>query len=85
LLEEIKQVSAREKLRKYFKVEKINELILLLDIIAEDIRIDKIKPICRDPKDDFLLALAVKGKADFLLTSDKDLLEINIKLALQKL
>ena len=29
---------------------------------------------CRDPKDNFLLSLAIDGKADFLLTGDKDLL-----------
>lgn len=32
--------------------------------------------ICRDPNDDFLLALAKTGKADYLLTGDKDLLEL---------
>jgi len=32
--------------------------------------------VCRDSKDDFLLALAKDGKADYLLTGDKDLLEI---------
>lgn len=31
---------------------------------------------CRDEKDNFLLALAIDSKADFLLTGDKDLLEI---------
>lgn len=32
--------------------------------------------VCRDPKDDFLLALAKDGNANFLLTGDKDLLEL---------
>ena len=32
--------------------------------------------LCRDEKDDFLLALAQDGNADFLITGDKDLLEI---------
>lgn len=32
--------------------------------------------VCRDPNDDFLLALAKDGKANYLLTGDKDLLEI---------
>ena len=31
---------------------------------------------CRDPKDNFLLSLAVDSKADYLLTGDNDLLEI---------
>jgi len=32
--------------------------------------------ICRDPKDNFLLSLSVDGNADFILTGDKDLLEL---------
>ena len=32
--------------------------------------------VCRDSKDNFLLALAKDGKADYLLTGDKDLLEL---------
>jgi hypothetical protein len=31
---------------------------------------------CRDPKDNFLLSLAVDSGADYLATGDKDLLEI---------
>jgi uncharacterized protein len=32
--------------------------------------------VCRDPKDDFLLALAKGSRADFLITSDRDLLDL---------
>ena len=32
--------------------------------------------ICRDPKDNKFLELAVDGEADFLITGDKDLLEL---------
>lgn len=32
--------------------------------------------VCRDPKDNFLLALAKDGKADYLITGDKDLLDL---------
>ena len=31
---------------------------------------------CRDPKDNFLLGLCDIGTADFLVTGDKDLLEL---------
>ena len=34
----------------------------------------KIDKICRDPFDDYVLAAAVAGKADYLVTADKDLL-----------
>ena len=32
--------------------------------------------MCRDPKDDFLLGLAKKSSADYLVTGDKDLLDL---------
>lgn len=32
--------------------------------------------LCRDPKDDYLLELAVSSSADFIVTGDKDLLEL---------
>jgi hypothetical protein len=32
--------------------------------------------ICRDPKDNFLLALAQDGLADYLITGDRDLLSV---------
>jgi putative PIN family toxin of toxin-antitoxin system len=34
----------------------------------------QVRPICRDPKDDYLLALAKAAKADLLITGDDDLL-----------
>jgi len=33
--------------------------------------------VCRDPKDNFLLSLSLDGNADFLLTGDKDLLDLS--------
>ncbi|MBL7842962.1 MAG: putative toxin-antitoxin system toxin component, PIN family [Cyclobacteriaceae bacterium] len=78
LIRELKLVTSRTKLKKYFEEDKVSDLLSLLDIIAEKIRIGKIDPICRDPKDDFLLALAKESKANYLITGDKDLLHIKI-------
>lgn len=78
LIRELKLVTSRTKLKKYFEEDKVSDLLSLLDIIAEKIRIRKIDPICRDPKDDFLLALAKESKANYLITGDKDLLHIKI-------
>jgi len=33
--------------------------------------------LCRDPKDDIYLELALSGKADCIITGDKDLLVLN--------
>jgi len=76
LVTEIRTVTSREKLKKYFEPEKIEDLLTLIDLISEKVRIKKIDRVCRDPKDDFLLALAKQSKADYLVTGDKDLLEM---------
>jgi putative PIN family toxin of toxin-antitoxin system len=77
LLIEIKRVTSREKLKKYFSKESVNELIELLETIAEEVKIQPTHFINRDPKDNFLLDLIDFSKADFLVTGDKDLLEHN--------
>lgn len=78
LLKEILDVVQRPKLMKYFSIEDVN---LLLDFLEQDAEfvpvVSKIK-VCRDPKDDFLLALAYDGNADYLVTGDEDLLEIKV-------
>ncbi len=33
--------------------------------------------VCRDPKDNMILELAVAGNADFIVTGDQDLLTLN--------
>jgi putative PIN family toxin of toxin-antitoxin system len=74
---EIKGVTRREKLKKYFPQESVAELIELLKTIAEQVEIKPTHFINRDPKDNFLLDLIDFSKADYLVTSDKDLLEHN--------
>jgi uncharacterized protein len=77
LLSEIKIVTSREKLKKYFPKQNVDELIELLEIIAEKIEIEPKHSINRDPKDNFLLDLIDFSRADYLITGDKDLLELN--------
>jgi predicted nucleic acid-binding protein len=38
--------------------------------------ITEILPQCRDPKDDYLLALAIASDAHYLVTGDADLLDL---------
>jgi len=77
LLTEIKIVTSRKKLKKYFPQKSVNELIELLETITENIEIKPTHFINRDPKDNFLLDLIDFSKADYLITGDKDLLEHN--------
>jgi putative PIN family toxin of toxin-antitoxin system len=77
LLTEIKIVTSREKLKNYFPIESVNELIDFLETIAMKVEIKPTHFINRDPKDNFLLDLIDFSKADYLVTGDKDLLEHN--------
>lgn len=74
LIDEFVAVAERPKFRKYFALSDLQELLSKLRDKAEFISVDITVNICRDPKDDFLLALAQEGKATHLITGDKDLL-----------
>lgn len=74
LLEEFITVAARPKLKKYFSKTDLTDLLDTIDEVAEFVGVTSEVIECRDPNDNFLLSLAVDGKADFLLTGDNDLL-----------
>jgi putative PIN family toxin of toxin-antitoxin system len=77
LLEEFISVAQRPKLRKYISKDELEDLLETIDEIAEFVSVRSKVTLCRDPKDNFLLELAIDGKADYLLTGDKDLLVLN--------
>ncbi|MFM9265231.1 putative toxin-antitoxin system toxin component, PIN family [Tychonema sp. BBK16] len=74
IIEEINLVTQRPKLQKYFSATKVQELLELLRIIGLWIEVTSEVSICRDAKDNYLLALAKDSQADFLVTGDADLL-----------
>ncbi len=76
LLEEFIDVAGRPKFRPYFQNYDVEQLIGLFDEIGKFIEVTSEVDICRDPKDNFLLALAKDGEAEYLVTGDKDLLVI---------
>jgi putative PIN family toxin of toxin-antitoxin system len=69
-------VANREKFKRYFSESDINELSTKMKRVAKIVHTTTIQTQCRDPKDNFLLELAVDGKADYLITGDDDLLEL---------
>jgi len=73
-LEEFIEVVGRPKFKKFFSKKDIEKLLDIFDQYAELIKVKSKINICRDPKDNFLLNLAVDGKADYLVTGDKDLI-----------
>ncbi len=76
LLEEFIEVAKRPKFKKYFSFDDLHRLLLQIKSRAVFIEVVHQISVCRDPKDDFLLALAKEGKATHLITGDKDLLEL---------
>lgn len=78
ILEEIEIVTKRPKISKYFPENKAIEFISFLKVIGDSVKIKSNTCICRDDKDNFLLSLAKDGKADYLVTGDKDLLVIGL-------
>lgn len=76
LLEEFLVVANRPKFKKYFEKGDLELLLDLFDVYGELVTVRSDIKICRDPKDNFILSLANDGKANFLVTGDKDLLTI---------
>ncbi len=63
LRDEIHNVAMRSKFRRYFSEESIAALDLWLNLHTTDVELGTIHSRCRDPKDDYLLELAVQSKA----------------------
>ena len=76
-LEELADVLARPKFDPYVSIADRQEFIRLLGRIAELVPITYRVQACRDPKDDKFLELAINGRADLIITGDRDLLELN--------
>ena len=76
LFAELIRVASREKFRKYFSKNDIEVLSIQMKKVAKLIQTKSVQTQCRDPKDNFLLELAIDGKADYLITGDNDLLEL---------
>ncbi|HNE50494.1 MAG TPA: putative toxin-antitoxin system toxin component, PIN family [Chitinophagales bacterium] len=74
LLEEFITVTQRRKFKKYFDMDDVQKLILLISDKAIFVKVTSLVNSCRDEKDNFLLALAKDSKATHLITGDKDLL-----------
>ena len=74
LFDEFVEVAQRPKFRKYFTANDLQNLISKIRTTGEFILVTSSVNLCRDEKDDFLLALANDGKASHLLSGDKDLL-----------
>ncbi len=76
LITEIQLTITKPKLKKFFRTNALDEMLTTFEPFIDLVEVESMVTVCRDPKDNFLLALAKDGKADYLLTGDKDLLEL---------
>lgn len=74
LLDEYEQVLSRAYIHKLIYPESLrafrNYLIDAIDLIE----LSAFPAVCRDPDDDKVIATAIQGQADYLLTADEDIL-----------
>jgi putative PIN family toxin of toxin-antitoxin system len=71
---ELAMVLARRKFDRYVERELRNRYLARVIDISERIVVTAAVATCRDPKDNRLLEVAGDGKADVLVTGDRDLL-----------
>jgi putative PIN family toxin of toxin-antitoxin system len=76
LIDEFVEVALRPKFRKYFSSTDLQNLLIKIRVKAAFVTVHSVVNACRDPKDNFLLALARDAKATHLLTGDNDLLAL---------
>ena len=74
LFRELDRAVRKPHLAKRIDQADYEELIFVLRTDAELVDAHSVIDICRDPEDNFLLALAKDGNADYLITGDNDLL-----------
>ena len=75
-LRELSDVLARPRIRKYIPAEQAEEFLELLCEVVLLVRPEQGPPLCRDPKDDYLLYTAMAARADYLVSGDNDLLSL---------
>ena len=75
-LQELANTFQKPKLQKYFHANQIASFFTFLKEVSQIVPITEIAPLCRDPKDDYLLSLSLASNAHYLVTGDADLLDI---------
>jgi putative PIN family toxin of toxin-antitoxin system len=77
LAEEISRIIYHPKFDRYLTDEQRADFITALVEASALVEIKDTITICRDPKDNMILELAVSGKAEVIVTGDADLLVLN--------
>ncbi|HEQ71585.1 MAG TPA: putative toxin-antitoxin system toxin component, PIN family [Spirochaetia bacterium] len=76
-MDELLHVANRAKFSRYYNDYEKKVFLRMMKRFAEKVEIKRKVDACRDDADNFILDIAVNGQADFIITRDKDLLELN--------
>ena len=77
LLEEIHSVSSRDKIRTRVSDEELDDFFRIIYAFCRMAKIEQqVKSNIRDPKDLYLLSLAENVEADYIISGDADLLDL---------
>jgi putative PIN family toxin of toxin-antitoxin system len=76
-MQELADVLARPRFDRYVSIEDRKQFLRLFARVAEFVPIVNRVRECRDPKDDKFLEVALNGRADLILTGDRDLLVLH--------
>ena len=77
LFAELRDKVEEDKFRKYFSLQYAIEKIEAIKNTSTMIEVTSVVTACIDEKDNYLLALALDGEADILLSSDGHLLNLH--------
>ena len=77
LLEELDRVLRYPRLHRYYSEKTRLRYVALIAALSDMFELPESVPrICRDPDDDWVIACAVVGEADVIVSGDRDLLAL---------
>ncbi len=77
LLEELDRVLQYPRLHRFYDAESRIRFVALIAALSEAVALpDEIPAISRDPSDDWVIACAIAGCADVIVSGDRDLLDL---------
>lgn len=79
LLDEYENVLSRDYIQKLIYVESLRAFQHYLVDAMEMVELQSIPSVCRDPDDDKVIATAIEGHVDYLLTADDHILEPTVR------
>lgn len=77
--QELLEVLQRPELKHKFKQLGRMNLRRVIDLVsqAQFVELDESAAVVRDPQDDIIVATAIAGQADFIVSEDNDLLDLH--------